>query len=324
MKRLAACLWALQASAAFGGPEGVGTTSADFLKIPAAARPAAMGEAFAGLADDESSLTYNPSGIARPLEHSLSATHVEWFQGIRLEHLGGVLALGEQGGLAVDLSWLQVDAMARTLRVANSADPLSNYAEIGSFSPHDAALGLGYARPFGKSFNTGLSAHFIQQNIDAQNGYGLGLDLGAQWLGLPGGLDLGLVIKHLGTPLALGANGSQLPLDFRLGALKRMKGLPLLWSAELGIPVDGQLMPGVGVEGELYRLLALRAGWRGGYANQFSAGLGFKLAGFKLDYAWVPFELLGPTHRLTLTRVFSAVSLGLDLDRDLIGPLGDV
>src|SRR5687767_8704656 len=79
------------------GAESVGTTSANFLKIPSHARAAAMGEAFVALSDDETALTYNPAGTAQILQNQLSASHIEWFQGIRLEHFGGVYGLGPLG-----------------------------------------------------------------------------------------------------------------------------------------------------------------------------------------------------------------------------------
>ena len=44
---------------------GVGTTSANFLKIDVGARAAAMGGAFTALADDGSSLYWNPAGITQ-------------------------------------------------------------------------------------------------------------------------------------------------------------------------------------------------------------------------------------------------------------------
>src|SRR5258707_12164005 len=85
----------LAPSLAIAGVESVGTTSANFLKIPPHARASAMGEAFSAVSDDETALIYNPAGIARSLQNQVSATHIEWFQGIHLEPLGGYLGLGE-------------------------------------------------------------------------------------------------------------------------------------------------------------------------------------------------------------------------------------
>ena len=43
----------------------VGTTAAKFLSIPVGARAVGMGGAFVAVADDASSLYWNPAGIAR-------------------------------------------------------------------------------------------------------------------------------------------------------------------------------------------------------------------------------------------------------------------
>src|ERR1700677_1931964 len=53
------------------GEESVGTTSANFMKIPYSARPAGMGEAFTAISDDESAFEYNPAGAAQMLQGQL-------------------------------------------------------------------------------------------------------------------------------------------------------------------------------------------------------------------------------------------------------------
>jgi len=112
---------------AFALADNVGTTSANFLKILPHARPAAMGEAYTALGDDEGTLAYNPAGIADGYETEFSATHIDWFQTIRLEHLGAVLPLGRwnrRGAVGAYLTWLQVDSMNRTVRDnAGAASP---------------------------------------------------------------------------------------------------------------------------------------------------------------------------------------------------------
>jgi outer membrane protein OmpA-like peptidoglycan-associated protein len=306
------------------GDEAVGTTAANFLKIAPHARAAAMGEAFTGLSDDETSLIYNPAGTARILQDQISATHIEWFQGIRLEHLGGVFALGPLGSAGAALSWLQVDDLIRTERVANTSNPLANYKETGSFAPHDMALTLGFAHPLTKHINVGSNLNLIQQSIDSSSGYAASLDLGGQWLGLMRGLDIGLVAKNLGTPVSVGSTSFLLPLELSTGLAYRMHYLPLLLTTDLGLPMDNKLQFAVGAEAWIQNILALRAGWRGGYANQITAGAGFRLVSFELDYAWAPFEELGPTHRLTASYSFGAPPLGLEPDRPLIAPLGDM
>src|SRR6185369_11305618 len=90
------------------GVEKVGTTSAAFLKLGSGARPADLGEAYVGVADDASGIAYNPAGMAQSLVGELQATHTEWFRGLRYENLNAVLSLGDGGMLGATLNFLSV------------------------------------------------------------------------------------------------------------------------------------------------------------------------------------------------------------------------
>jgi outer membrane protein OmpA-like peptidoglycan-associated protein len=305
------------------GVESVGSTSANFLKVPAHARPAAMGEAFTALSDDESSLLYNPAGTARLIQHQLSATHIEWFQGIRLEHIGGVAGLGPLGSFGLGVSWLQVDDLVRTQRTGNGPDPLANYQEIGTFSPHDLAVAGTWAWQPGPRWNAGLGVKLVQQAIDTQTGWGLGLDAGAQAVSLFQWLDLGVLVQNVGSAIAVGGTGFQQPITFRFGGAGRFFKRRLTVSADAAVPLDNDVIPAVGVEWWLAQPLALRAGWRGGYASQPTAGAGFRVANLNIDYAWQPYQELGSTHRVTATLSFGKPTVGLKGLTPLMGPMGE-
>jgi outer membrane protein OmpA-like peptidoglycan-associated protein len=306
------------------GEDGVGTTSANFLKIPAHARPAAMGEAFTAISDDESALLYNPAGIARSSRNQVSATHVEWFQGIGLEHLGGVAALGDLGAAALGVSWLQMDSLVRTQRVANNpSDPLGNYQELGTFKPYDLAIEGAWAWQPLPRWNGGLGVKAISQSIDDKQGWGINADLGLQRTGLWDWLDLGLQIQNLGSSINVGGTGFDQPLTFRAGGAGRFWQRRALISVDAVMPMDNSVIPAVGAEVWVAKPLALRAGWRGGYASQPTAGLGFRFSIFQLDYAWQPYSELGNTQRLTATLLWGQPGASVSPLRPLLGPIGE-
>jgi outer membrane protein OmpA-like peptidoglycan-associated protein len=305
------------------GEESVGTTSANFLKIPAHARPAAMGEAFTAVSDDESALLYNPAGTARALRHQVSATHIEWFQGIGLEHLGGIASLGSLGSLGLGVSWLQVESLVRTERIANGPDPLANFNELGSFRPFDLAIqGVWAWQPI-PYWNAGIGTKAVTQSIDDAQGWGFGVDLGMQRTALWGWLDAGLLLQNLGSAINVGGTPFEQPLTVRVGAAGRFWQRRALISTDLSIPVDNALIPAVGAELWVARALALRGGWRGGYASQPTAGLGFRFSIFQLDYAWQPFSELGNTQRVTATMLFGQPGADVEALRTLLGPVGE-
>src|SRR5207302_10246043 len=59
------------------GKNQVGTSGAAFLKIGPGARPAAMGEAFTGVADDIHAIYWNPAGLATLRSPELTGMHME-------------------------------------------------------------------------------------------------------------------------------------------------------------------------------------------------------------------------------------------------------
>ncbi len=326
-----ALLTALMLAAALAAPDharagadAVGTTSANFLKILPDARPAAMGEAYSALSNDEAALIYNPSGVARAIRDEVSATHIEWFQFMHLEHLGGVFPLGTLGVAGAGLTWLQVDGLALTTRDnPAAADPAQRFQQIGTFNPHDMALDLAFARPFSEKINLGAELEVVQQNIDQSNGYGASLNLGAQYLNLLPNLDLGADVHNLGTPVAVGGTPFSMPVTFDLGAAYRLFNRQLSLAAQTLVPLDNQVENSFGAEYWFHDLLALRAGYKSGYLDQYTVGMGVRMGDMRLDYAFVPYGDLGDSHRLTASYDFGEPSVGLSAGPRLFAPLGD-
>jgi hypothetical protein len=64
---------------------GPGSTTANFLKIPVGPRPAALGGAFVGLADDVNSIYYNPGGLGMLQRQEVTFMHHALYEGVRQE-----------------------------------------------------------------------------------------------------------------------------------------------------------------------------------------------------------------------------------------------
>jgi outer membrane protein OmpA-like peptidoglycan-associated protein len=305
------------------GEDAVGTTSANFMKIPYSARPAGMGEAFTAVSDDESAFEYNPAGAAQMLQGQLAATSVEWFQGINLEHLGAITPVSGLGSVGLGVTWLGAGTLVATQRVANSSDALDNYIETGTFTPYDLAVNMAWAWQPAQHWDVGLGGQLIQEAIDTSSGWGLGLDLGVQRTDLWGWLDAGAVVQNLGTPIAVGTAASGEPITFKAGLAGRFFNRNLTIATDLAVPEDNNVIPSVGAEWWVAQPLALRVGWMGGYASQPTAGLGLRYQIFLLDYAYQPFSQLGDTSRVTLSVEFGGPSLSVLATRPLLGPVGD-
>lgn len=263
---------------------GPGTTGANFLKIGVGARAAAMGEAFTAVADDSTSLYWNPAGLTRVQGRELSAMYNVWFEGIGQGYvsvgfplLGGTMALGTNYVSMGDLEGRD-----------ESGNP------TGAFQAYDLAVCVGFAGRLGK-LSLGLSGGMIRSTIAA--------DSKSAFLSTVGGLfeinqsfSVGAVAQNLGTKLG----DDPLPLILKVGLSLERGSFSL--AADIGKSQDTDLYYCVGIESWIGNVVALRAGYRTGrdVGPGWTAGLGFKMGGFGLDYAYVPYGDLGSTHRISL------------------------
>lgn len=263
---------------------GPGTTTANFLKIGVGARATAMGEAFTALANDGTSLYWNPAGLIQMEKTELSATYNLWFQDIRQGYLGfGFPSLGGIVGLGANY----VD-MGEIEGRDEEGNPTEN------FRASDVHLFLGYAVRF-KKIALGLTAGWVQDTIkdDVKTAFlgniGLLYPLSEQ-------LTLGAVVQNLGTQLG----NDSLPLTLKMGIALSRETLTL--AADIAKPQDNDVYWCLGAEWWIQDTIALRAGYK---TNQdigpgWSAGLGFIFQRTRLDYAYVPYGDLGDTHRISL------------------------
>ena len=104
---LACCVDSLlaQTTTATSSPNfnNVGSSGEIFEKIGVGARAAGMGGAFSALADDITSLYWNPAGVARLKGITVGASYTKWFADVTHNFIGAVLPLTDRYRLGVSL-----------------------------------------------------------------------------------------------------------------------------------------------------------------------------------------------------------------------------
>jgi hypothetical protein len=291
-----------------------GTTSAAFLKLGAGCRAIAMGSAYAGLADDATALYWNPAGLAQLRSTEIEVYHNESFESIRNDFLGYARPLRE-GVFAAGVSGLYTPKDIERRSGLNEADPYEPLSPIeGYFQAYDIAAHAAYGRWLRNDLAAGAGVKFIQQTIDTESGIAAAADLGLLYRRPGSPLSLGCAVQNIGTPIKFIDKSYPLPLNFRLGAACRWNGR-LVTTLDLNKPIDNFLFIGAGTEYTPIDFLSVRVGyryrWYGlelGDMSGLSAGAGFN---FKLgdtalhfDYAFVPFGVLGNSHRISLGMLF--------------------
>lgn len=276
-----------------------------FLEVPSGARAAALGGAYASLAQGAEAVFWNPAGLQGTRGIELEATHVELFQGLRDDQF--VLAGRRWGG------GLAASMRAQYSEAIPERDAIGNL--IGTFGSHDLEFALGYGRALSTGLSFGVNAKYVRERIANSSAATYAFDLGAGWEPGLAGLKFGFAAQNLGPAAAFtidGAKGAPVPLPaaFQSGV---SYAVPLGSTLALGGAIEGRFTrgrSGIGLVGAELSApgagAALRLGWRANdSASSLSVGAGYTLSAVRLDYAFVPFsDDLGDTHRFSLAAHF--------------------
>jgi|GEM_PF-974621 len=294
-----------------------GYTSANFLQIGEGARAAALADSFTALSDDATAVFWNPAGIDQAQGTQFSLTHTQWLQNVDIETLALSQNLGAEGGIGLGFSVLSLQSFLSTLE-----DSTGTYSGTGpSVNAGDWELTGGYSNLLGRIIPdtlldhtlVGIGVNVLGQTAAGPVGTAFSFNAGVIQLFPKEHFTLGLDIVNLGTNI----DSRDLPLDLKAGAswhtFRLMnKNDKLTIAADTDVYSDTGFQPRLGSE---YRLPLdssnvgfLRAGLRT-TDNQFGfsflalgAGLEHAFSDLivNLDYAFVPYGTIGPTHRITL------------------------
>lgn len=274
-----------------------GSAGASFLRIGVGARASAMGDAYVAVAEDASSIYWNPGAMAAVLGTNATLVHVEYFSTMRLEQ-AAVTHETAWGTLGFMFTGLFMDDMER-YEDTPSAVPL------GTFGAYDIAFAAAFARYIVPNVALGVSLKPVYQRIDELSASGFGVDAGVYHTARIRGVKLAAVVGNLGTTMKFDSEPFDLPAYAKVGAswereIAAIEGR-VLATLDAMFPNDDDTRVHVGAEYSYRRLLALRGGYKAGYDTQGGTfGFGVNYRELSFDYAFLPSEKLGDNHRFGL------------------------
>jgi outer membrane protein OmpA-like peptidoglycan-associated protein len=288
---------------------GEGTTAATFLKIGVGPRAVAMGEAYTGVADDPSAVYWNPAGIAQIPSPAVTAMHAFWLQSTYFEHLAGTLPL-PAGVVGFSLIYLNAGDLLRSEEGDTPDSPFR-----GTFSANNLGFTAAYAYPYDASLCLGGAVKTFSETIDGRASVGWAADLAFLYRLPWKAWKLGGAAQNLGPATRLADNYARLPANLKLGV--SWQALPrLLLDLDYNQLLEQNGKISLGAEYVFEKILALRAGYHYQSAvdnfeyydnygtntlSGVTAGVGIFYQEFHLDYAFVPYGMLGSAHRISLT-----------------------
>jgi len=182
-----------------------GTTSAEFLLIPATARGAALGGSFAALSNDMGSMHYNPAGLALIERPGVLATTMNYLAGTTYNF--GAIAFPFGGGSrAVGFAFTSFGFSDQPVYTVE--DPQGTSGEV--YSVRETAISGTLSQQFSDRFSAGLTAKYISDQLGDVAGAAFAIDFGTSFHSMIGGRpiraafvisNLGTNVRHRGSPL---------------------------------------------------------------------------------------------------------------------------
>ncbi len=313
----------------------VGTSMANFLKIGAGSRAAAMGGAFVAMTDDASATYWNPGGLALVEKNEAMFQTTNWTADTDLYFLSVAIPIDDWGTFGASIySFSSGDMEETTISQPDGTGRL--------FSASDFAMGISYARSLTEQFSVGFTIKYISEKLSRESASAIAFDIGSVFkTDILNGMRIGLALSNLGGTMklegpdlevshdintglptnkfvdaSLGTQAWQLPLLFRIGLgtyVINNENTSLSVEAAFNDSRDYATKYNVGSEfimaivGE--QKVALRIGYLGNYDEAgLTAGIGLLIAlagfDFKFDYAYADMNRLGNAQRYTLSILF--------------------
>lgn len=274
-----------------------GTEGAAFLNIPVGARPAAMGSAYAALADDAYAPVWNPGGLGSVSSLQLAGQHISYLESMRYEFASIAIPWrGTKQAFGVSAQYLTSGDIAGTDE---------NGGSIGDYSTHYGAYTLAYGRQWKEGVSFGVAGKAIRASISDVSATAFAADLGGVYRA-NNHLTYALTLTNLGSRLRFLNDGDALPLTGRAGIAWRAHEQWVLASDVSYRKEAGRADGHLGVEWRPLSAIALRAGYRTETSKELSnvsgvsTGIGLRWGFAELAYAFLPYGDLGTTQYFSM------------------------
>ncbi|MES2765898.1 MAG: type IX secretion system protein PorQ [Bacteroidota bacterium] len=281
-----------------------------FLRFNESARAAALGGAFVAMPDDPAALFFNPASLWTVEEEMVTTTYLKHVLDIN----SGLVSYSNHkenfGAYAAAVTYTNYGGFKR----ADRNGPIG-----GTFGANDMSLNISYANELDSNLFYGVTTKFIFSGLENFNSTALALDAGLLYQMPKIRTNIGASILHAGAQLSKFDNvRERLPLDIRIGANHRLRGLPLLLNFSFHHLADQtdnffQRFESFSLGGEFSfgKSIQARIGYDNGVRRATTESSSRKLAGLSagvgiitnfanIDYSVSSFGAPATLHRLSL------------------------
>jgi hypothetical protein len=292
-----------------------------------------MGGAFTAVANDITSLYWNPSGTANIESNEAYFNHTSLYLDLRYDYAAIATNVGGFGTVGAFVSVLSTDDMP--VRTVDQPEGTGEFFSYGAI-----VVGLNYSRFLTENFSIGFNAKYINESIWHMSASALAIDAGTVFrTDLFGGMTIGAVMSNFGTPMRLDGRDTRyfisvdptkqgsndriptnieldswdLPLYFQIGvsttALQN-DNYKFTISADALVPNNDYQSLNVGAEFSFMEYFSIRGGYNSLFLKDAEGGLSFgagvnskmllSSALVRFDYAFRDFGKLNNVHSFSI------------------------
>lgn len=317
----------------FAQTNKTGTTAAQVLKLNVGPRAIGMGGAFTSIADDITSVYWNPSGTANIVSNEAFFNHTALYSDINHDFAAYATTLADIGTIGAFVSVLSMDDMqVRTIENPEGTGEFFNYNTM--------VLGVNFSKFLTTNFSIGFNVKFISENLWHMSSEGFAIDIGTLYkIPVLNELRIASSVSNFGTKMQLtgrdatviypSGSGEEnlinsnieldkfdLPLIFRFGIsadVIKQSTTRLTIGVDAIHPNDNTEYINSGAEFSWNEIVFLRAGYNSLFEVDSEKGLtlGFGLnyrimdmLKAKIDYAYQDFGRLKSVHYFSIGVTF--------------------
>jgi hypothetical protein len=289
--------------------KAVGTAGSEFLRIDVDPRGIAMGSAYTSVTRDAYSMYWNPAGLSQIPRASAGAMHNEYLAGIRLQYFTYAHRISDDSVLAGAVRYMDFGNITNTDLSGNT---------IGSFRPRNYVWEVGWGKTINdltdaeRDVSLGVSGKYLHSDLIAHaNAFAGDIGIQVHYTETYSPYHFGAVVQNIGAGQKFDQVRDSLPTQIKLGASIRPRPA-LLLAMDGVIPMTNTPYLALGTEFTVEAPNAAQLYLRGGVnmRNMFNdlegvravtVGLGLKVQNISFDYAFVPFGIIGNSHRFSVS-----------------------
>lgn len=291
-----------------------------FLEIPATARQASMGEAYAALdVSDATAVFINPASLAYVPSVSFSGTYGDWFLDTNHQTASAAMRLRNYG--VVGLSLIRMDLGEFHNTVLTDDPAFEGFQEVGTFDASAYAIGVSYAYQMTDRFAFGGTVRYVKESTgtfqhedpDITKGEASNflMELGTMYYTGFRSLRLATTAQNFGFNTEYFGDAFQPPIVYRMSMAMDFFDAPgspakLTTIVEAVHPTDLDEKIHIGSELMIRNLLTIRGGYKFQYDEEsysFGAGLKLSLAqnqNISIDYSYSDFGVFDNISRISV------------------------